>query len=96
VVGAIERLHAGRLEEHIDTLARHAWRAELWGQGFDYLARAGLKASNRLALHEAAVYLEQALDAANRLPRRRDVLERFRSASDARRARGGAGPGDRR
>jgi class 3 adenylate cyclase/tetratricopeptide (TPR) repeat protein len=75
IVDAIERLHADRLEEHIDALAHHSRRAEQWETALRYLRQAGARASGRLALREAADYLEQAVEAADHLPRSREVLQ---------------------
>ncbi len=75
IVEAIERRHADRLAPHVDRLAHHAVRAEAWDKALTYLRQAAEKAADRLALRQAAAYLEQAVAAADRLPRRRDVLE---------------------
>jgi class 3 adenylate cyclase/tetratricopeptide (TPR) repeat protein len=77
IVEAIERLHADRLAEHVDVLAHHSRRAERWDKALDYLRQAGARASGRLALQEAADYLEHAVAAADRLPRTREVLEQL-------------------
>jgi class 3 adenylate cyclase/tetratricopeptide (TPR) repeat protein len=75
VLGALERLHAARLDQQIDRLAHHSRRAERWDRALPYLRRAGLKASERLALREAAAYLEDALSVVERLPRQRETTE---------------------
>jgi class 3 adenylate cyclase/tetratricopeptide (TPR) repeat protein len=75
IVQAIERLRADRLAEHVDVLAHHAVRAEAWDKALPYLRQAAAKAAERLALRPAAAYLELAIASADRLPRRRDVLE---------------------
>jgi class 3 adenylate cyclase/tetratricopeptide (TPR) repeat protein len=75
IVETIERLHGDRPAEHVDRLAHHAVRAEAWDKALTYLRQAAAKAADRLALRPAAAYLEQAIAAADRLPRRRDVLE---------------------
>ncbi|MGH7399633.1 MAG: AAA family ATPase [Candidatus Rokuibacteriota bacterium] len=41
IVGAIERVHADRLGEHVDRLAHHAFRGELWEKAFHYLREIG-------------------------------------------------------
>ncbi|HEV8310670.1 MAG TPA: sigma 54-interacting transcriptional regulator [Methylomirabilota bacterium] len=68
IVETIERLHAGRLSEHIERLAHHALRAEAWDKAVVYLRQAGAKAVARSAHREAAVYFEQALESLKRLP----------------------------
>jgi class 3 adenylate cyclase/tetratricopeptide (TPR) repeat protein len=75
VVAAIERLHAGRITEHIERIAHHAVRGELWEKALPYLRQAGARATERLAFPEAADYLEQAVTAAARHPRPGEVLE---------------------
>jgi tetratricopeptide (TPR) repeat protein len=41
IVGAIERVHADRLGEHIDRLAHHAFRGEVWEKALHYLREIG-------------------------------------------------------
>ncbi len=67
IVEAIERLHADRLNEHVERLASHAVRGEVWEQAVSYLLEAGTKAFRRSAVVEAVAYLTQALDVAARL-----------------------------
>jgi tetratricopeptide (TPR) repeat protein len=74
VVAAIERLHAGRIAEHVERLAHHAVRGELWERALPYLSQAGSRAIDRLAFQEAAAYLEQAIAAAARHPASPEVL----------------------
>jgi len=75
IVAAIERLHAGRLDEHVEPLALHSLRGELWEKAFGYLQQAGAKAMGRSAYPEAANYIEQALDASRHLPNDRRLVE---------------------
>ncbi len=72
ILDAIERLHADRLTEHIDRLAHHAVRGELWEQAARYSKEAGHKAAGRQAHREAVAVLEQALTAVLQLPQTRD------------------------
>jgi class 3 adenylate cyclase/tetratricopeptide (TPR) repeat protein len=65
---AIETLHRHRLDEHIERLAQHAMRGELWEKAVHYLRRAGRKATARSALLDARSWFEQALGAVERLP----------------------------
>ena len=76
VVGAIERLHPDRLTEHVEELAHHAVRGELWETAVAYLHQAGLKALARSVNREAVSYFEQALAALGHLPATRETLER--------------------
>ena len=78
IVGAIERLHAGRLAEHVDDLAHHALRGELWERAVDFHRRAAA-AVTRVAYADAAAYYERALAALRRLP---DSRERRAEAVD--------------
>src|SRR4029434_1026075 len=41
IVGAIERVYAGRLSEHADRLAHHAFRGEMWGKALGSLQEMG-------------------------------------------------------
>jgi class 3 adenylate cyclase/tetratricopeptide (TPR) repeat protein len=75
IVRAIETLHSDRLAEHVERLAYHAVRAELWEKALRYLRPAGAKAAARLAYREATAYFEQAVTATQRVPRRLEVLE---------------------
>jgi len=68
VVEAIERVHADRLGEHSEALARHAFRGEVWEKAVDYLRAAGAKAHARNAFQEALDQFEQALEVIPRLP----------------------------
>ena len=75
IVELIERLYPDRLAEHIDRLAHHASRGELWGKALTYLRQAGAKAFARSASREAVAYFEQAIPALGHLPERRETLE---------------------
>jgi tetratricopeptide (TPR) repeat protein len=76
VVEAIEHLRAGRLGEHLEALAHHAFRGEVWDKAASYLDQAGTRALARSALQEAAVHYERAIEALERLPRTRETVER--------------------
>jgi hypothetical protein len=54
IVEAMEALYAGRLGEHVDGLAQHAFRGENWERALTYLRQAGAKAVERPANREAA------------------------------------------
>jgi class 3 adenylate cyclase/predicted ATPase len=75
IAEAIERLHPDRLSEHVELLAHHASRGELWEKAVDYLHQGGQKAAARSAYKEAASYFEQALEALKHLPETRKNLE---------------------
>jgi class 3 adenylate cyclase/tetratricopeptide (TPR) repeat protein len=70
IMQAIEALHADRLDEHVERLAHHAQRGEVWTKAVTYLRQAAGKAASRWAFREAARYLELALDVIGRLPNR--------------------------
>jgi len=79
IVEAIERIHAGRLDEQIEALAHHTFRAEQWGPATHLLRRAAERARERWATREAVSLYEQALVALSHLPeghdRTREALE---------------------
>ena len=81
VVGAIERCYSDRLTEHVERLAHHAVRGELWEKAVAYLHEAGVKALVRSANREAASCFEQALTA---LPHLAETRERIEQAIDLR------------
>jgi class 3 adenylate cyclase/tetratricopeptide (TPR) repeat protein len=65
---AIERRYPDRLAEHIDQLAHHAFRGELWDKAVTYLRQCGARAITRSAYREALTLFETALAAAEHLP----------------------------
>lgn len=75
IVRAIEAQYANRLDEQAERLAHHARQAELWEVALRYLQQAAGKASSRWAFREAALYLEQALEAIGRMPTRGELAE---------------------
>jgi class 3 adenylate cyclase/tetratricopeptide (TPR) repeat protein len=75
VVQAIERLYPDRADEHVELLAHHAARAELWSAAARYLRLAGDKALARSANADARRYFEHAIEALRRLPNTREVSE---------------------
>jgi tetratricopeptide (TPR) repeat protein len=75
IVEALEALAAERLAEHVDRLAHHAMRGEVWDKALTYSRQAGAKAMARSAHREAAECFERALAALAQLPERRDTLE---------------------
>jgi tetratricopeptide (TPR) repeat protein len=75
IVEALEVLSPDRLTEHVDRLAHHALRGEVWDKALAYGQQAGTRATARSAYREAVAYFEQALAALAQLPERRDTLE---------------------
>jgi tetratricopeptide (TPR) repeat protein len=75
IVEAIEALYAGRLAEHVERLAHHAVRGEIWNKAVTYLRQAGAKAFVRSANQEAVAHFEQALTALTHLPETRETCE---------------------
>jgi class 3 adenylate cyclase/tetratricopeptide (TPR) repeat protein len=75
IVDAIERSYPDRLTEHVELLAHHTVRGEVWEKAVTYLRQAGAKASARSANREAVSHFEQALTALQHLPETRKTLE---------------------
>ena len=74
-VDVIESVYADRLVEHVERLAHHGLRGEVWDRAVKYLHQAGRKAAMRSANREAAGYFQQALEALEHLPENRQTLE---------------------
>jgi class 3 adenylate cyclase len=74
IVEAIERLYQDRLVEHVERLAHHALRAEVWDKALTYLRQSSVKALGRSAHREAVPYLESALSALRHLPESCETL----------------------
>jgi class 3 adenylate cyclase/tetratricopeptide (TPR) repeat protein len=75
IAESIERLHADRLVEHVEQLAHHTSRAQIWDKAAAYFDQAGARARARWANREAAACYEQALEALRHLPGERSQLE---------------------
>lgn len=75
IVDAFDELYPDRLTEHIERLAHHAFRAELWERAVGFLRQSGEKSAARSAYREAASSLEQALAALGHLPETEDTLQ---------------------
>jgi class 3 adenylate cyclase/tetratricopeptide (TPR) repeat protein len=75
IMETIERLYSDRLPEHVDQLAHHAFRGEVWKEAVAYLRQAGAKALARSANRDATGYFEQALAALSHLPETRETVE---------------------
>jgi predicted ATPase len=77
IVTAAERLYADRLSEHVERLAHHALRGQLWDQAVRYSRQAGTRALDRSALGEALAHFEQARVALRELPESRERTEQL-------------------
>jgi len=75
IVGAIEHCYPNRLNEHVERLAHHAVRGEVWEQAVTYLRQVGNKAFARSALREGVTSFAQALAALTHLPESRATQE---------------------
>jgi len=75
ILAGIEALYPGRLAEHIERLAHHAFHGEVWDKAAAYLRQAGNNAAARSANREAVARFEQALVALARLPSSRETTE---------------------
>jgi class 3 adenylate cyclase/tetratricopeptide (TPR) repeat protein len=75
IVGAIEALNWDRLGEHIEQLAHHAIRGEMWDKILAYCRQGGEKAMARSGYTEAVVYFEQALGGLPHVPQTREAQE---------------------
>ena len=87
IVEALEQRHADRLAEQVEPLALHAFRGAVWDKAVTYGQQAGASALGRAALHPAATYFEQALEALGYLP---DTLDTRGLAIELRSSLGGA------
>ena len=76
VVGTIEACFADRLPEHVELLAHHAFRGEVWDKALLYLRQAGHKAASRSAHREAVACFDQALAMLGHLADSREARER--------------------
>jgi class 3 adenylate cyclase/tetratricopeptide (TPR) repeat protein len=74
-VEAIERSYPERVAEHLERLAYHALRGEVWEKAVQYLHHAGRKAKERSAYWQAAAGFKQALSALRHLPEGRERTE---------------------
>ena len=74
IVEAIETMEAEQLSRHLERLAYHASRGEVWDKALRYARQAGAKAMERSAYAEAVSWLEQGVAAVEHLPERTDVL----------------------
>ena len=75
IVESLEALAGDRVVEHVERLAHHALRGEVWTKTLTYCRQAGEKAMARPAYREAVEYFEQALSALPHLPHLHDTRE---------------------
>jgi len=75
ILEALEHLYPDRRAEHVELLAHHAHRGEVWVKAVLYLRQAGIKATGRAANQEAAACFEQALAALSHWPESREKSE---------------------
>ncbi len=76
IVDTIEAIYPDRLSEHVEQLADHAFRGEVWEKAVTYLRQAGANAVARSSSREALAHFEQAMTALSHLPDTRQTLER--------------------
>jgi class 3 adenylate cyclase/tetratricopeptide (TPR) repeat protein len=89
IVQAMERLYVGRLDEHVERLAHHAFRGELWEKVARYCRQAGTKATDLSAYDQTVVHTDRGLEALTHLSESRQTLELELDL----RTIGGRGPG---
>ena len=75
IASAMKALYADRLAEHLEELAHHALRGEVWPDALRYLREAGAKAATRSSHPAAAACFEQALGVLPHLPESRATVE---------------------
>jgi DNA-binding NtrC family response regulator/tetratricopeptide (TPR) repeat protein len=75
ILDALEALYRDADREHVDRLADHAFRGEVWGKAVIYARLAGERALAGSANHDAARYFAQALEALHHLPDERVTRE---------------------
>jgi class 3 adenylate cyclase/tetratricopeptide (TPR) repeat protein len=74
-VKAMEALYADRLTAHLDALATHALRGEVWDKAVAYNRQLGMRALERTANGQAVHAFEAALGALTQLPPGRATAE---------------------
>ena len=75
IVDAIERLYHDRRASHVDQLAFHASRGEVWAKALAYNRQVGARAVLHAANGEAVQAFQDALAALKRLPETRETIE---------------------
>jgi len=69
VVEVLEELHRDRLAEHVERLAEHTFRGELWEKCVRYHIMAASRAATRFANHDAVQTLDRGLSVVEHLPK---------------------------
>ncbi len=72
IANAIEQIYGERIDEHMERLAHHSLRGEVWDKAVDFSRQAGARAFARSANAEAVRWWEQALEATEHLPDGKD------------------------
>ncbi|MCL4459873.1 MAG: tetratricopeptide repeat protein [Chloroflexi bacterium] len=72
VAERLERRYSDRLEPHVEALAHHYHRGEVWAKALRFSALAGDKAKRLYANREALHYYSQALEAVDHLEKQPD------------------------
>src|SRR5438309_2177561 len=75
IFSSLEALYPDRLIEHVDRLAHHAFRGELWREALTYFRQAAARDFARSAYRESATAFQQALEAVGHLPETGETLE---------------------
>jgi tetratricopeptide (TPR) repeat protein len=75
IVAALEQLAPDQGAEHVERLAHHALRGEVWDKAVTYCQQAGARAHDRAAFREAVASFDQALQALAHLPESGDTRE---------------------
>jgi predicted ATPase len=68
IMHAMEQVYAERVAEHVERLAYHAVRGEVWEKALHYCRQVGVRGAERRAYRESMTGYQQALDALNHLP----------------------------
>ena len=76
VLTALEHVKGTASHDHLEKLAHHALRGELWDKAVDYLEQAAGKAVARSANREASDFYSSCLAAIQHLPQTGDILRR--------------------
>jgi class 3 adenylate cyclase/tetratricopeptide (TPR) repeat protein len=74
ILGATESLYQDRITEHIERLAHHAMRGEVWDKAVAYCYQAGTKAAAKSAHRDAVSRFSEALAAIEHLPQSGAVM----------------------
>ena len=77
IILASEELYADRLTEHVERLAHHALRGQVWDRAVVYCRRAGARALDRSAAREALVHFEGARIAIKEVPENPDRVRQL-------------------